>query len=318
MIELIEKGVYYSCGKLLFKGEVENAEIPSDAKEKSLSYRVLRAHSVRDKDLSNMHFRFDTLVSAGEESIGIVKRADADNLEYFPVPYVLGAESEQENAFALSAAKHFGGVYAPLSGDELNDYVCSRLATCGNMILAQGGRQWCGSLGCVCFKGAPAEFDKQLRVQTYDLKAPELVIILLEGEIGEGSAASVAKALRDTIADGRFADKVLEVCGSGLASLSWQQRAEIDAALDETVCLATMWNTETGVKEYFDSVKRPEAFDSMKASDGAYYDYAVKVDLSRAEKLDSDFKVTEFDNKFLKKCYNGFPIPNPSVKLAKI
>ena len=319
MIELIEKGVYYSNGKLLFKSQIENAEIPSDAKEKTLSYRVLRAHSVRDKDLNNMHFRFDTLVSAGEESISIIKKADSDKLEYFPVPYVLGSYDDKENAFSLSAAKRFGGVFAPLNGRELYDYVCSRLVSCGNMVLAQGGAQWCGSLGCICIKGSAEEYDKQLKVQTFDLTAPELVIVLVEGELKDGNAAYVAKCLKDAVSDGRFADKVIEFNGSGLANLTWQQRAEIDAALDEKVCLATMWNTENGVKEYFDSVRRPEAYDSMKASDGAYYDYAIKVDLSKAEKLDSDFEIKTFDDKFLnKKCYNGFPIPNPNVKLEDI
>ncbi|MBQ2865011.1 MAG: hypothetical protein IJE90_00650 [Clostridia bacterium] len=318
MLQFIDKGVYFTNGELKLKSQVKDAEIPSDAKEKTLCYRVLRAHSVRDKDLSNMHFRFDTLVTAGEDSIGIVKKAAADDLQYFPVPYVLGAESEQEQAFALSAAKRFGGFYAPLCGKELSDYVCTRLAACGNMILAQGGTEWCGALGCVCFKGSRDEFDKQLRVQTFDLKAPELVMVLIEGELTDGNAAFVAKSLRDAVSDGRFAGKMLEFAGSGLASLTWQQRAEIDAALDETVCLATMWNTETGVKDFFDSIRRPEAFDSMKASDGGYYDYAIKIDLSKAEKLDSTFEVKTFDNKFLKKCYNGFPIPNPSVKLADI
>ena len=142
-------------------------------------------------------------------------------------------------------------------------------------------------------------------MQTFDLKVPELVMVLIEGELTDGNAAFVAKSLRDAVSDGRFAGKMLEFAGSGLASLTWQQRAEIDAALDETVCLATMWNTETGVKDFFDSIRRPEAFD-------------IKIDLSKAEKLDSTFEVKTFDNKFLKKCYNGFPIPNPSVKLADI
>ena len=318
MLQLIEKGVYFMNGELKLKGEVQDAEIPSDAKEKTLCYRVLRAHSLRDKDLSNMHFRFDTLVTSGEDSIAIVKKAAADNLEFFPVPYVLGAESDKEAVFAMSAAKHFGGFYAPLCGDELNDYICARLATSGNMILTQGGRQWCGALGCVSFKGDKAEFDKQLRAQFLDLKAPELVIVLLEGELKDGNAAFVAQALKNALADGIFADKMIEFNGSGLASLTWQQRAEIDAAIDHSMCLATMWNTEHGVKEYFDSVRRPEAFDSMKASDGGYYDCAIKIDLSRAESIDSTFEVRTFDNKFLKKCYNGFPIPNPTVNLAEI
>ena len=320
MIELINKGVYYFGGKLMLKGEVEKPEDPMDAKEKTLAFRVLRAHSVREANLNNMHFRFDTLVSAGDESVNIIKKAAKDNLEYFPVPYVLGAESEKENAFSLSAAKRYGGFFAPLSGNELYDYVCTRLAACGNMILTQGGRQWCGALGCIAVKGDAKEFDKQLKVQTYDLTAPELVIVLIEGDLAGKNVSAVAKALKDAVADGRFAGKVIEIGGSGLASLTWEARAEIDALLDETVCLGTVWHTDDTVKGYFEKIGRPEAFDKMIPSEGAYYDYAIKIDLSNTPDDErSDFEIKTFDSSFLKKkCYNGFPIPDPSVKLADI
>jgi len=317
MTQLFKNGVYFFKGDIVEPQKVENPETPVDAYEKTLAYRILRSHSVRDKDLRKMHFRFDTLVSCGVEGAEVIKKADASGLEYFPVPCVLGGDSDKLAAFSQSAAKRFGGFFAPLAGAELHAYVCRQLAACGNMVLNLGDVSWSGALGCITIKGNVEELKKQINVETFDAPAPKTAIVMLEGECV--SAEGVASALKKAFSDGAFAGMAVEICGNGLKSLTAVDRMKIDSVIDENDCFCTVWHTDGETEKYFKEVKRPEAFEEMKPMEGAYYDVALKLDMSKVSVENEKINIPKIDEGFIKsKTYNGFPIPNPDIKLTEI
>ena len=198
-----------------------------------------------------------------------------------------GTINEDDHAFGLSAAKKYGGIFVPPNQAVIHQYARERLAGCGKMILGSDSHTRYGAYGCMGVGEGGGELVKQLLENTYDVAAPEVVMVYLEGAPRKGvGPQDVAIALvAATFPNGDVKNKVLEFVGPGVANLSCDYRIGIDVMTTETSCLTSIWQTDDKVKAYYDTIGRPEEFKVLAPEDGAYYDSVVKIDLSKVENM---------------------------------
>ncbi len=294
MVSLIKNGVYVSDGRLIEKPQ-EGFPAPDEGREKTIAYRIMRAHDVSEEP-KKMKLKFDALISHDITYVGIIQTARASGLEKFPLPYVMtnchnslcavgGTINEDDHVFGLSAAKKYGGIYVPANQAVIHQYAREELAFCGGMILGSDSHTRYGSYGCMGVGEGGGELVKQLLENTYDLDAPEVVLVWLEGEPRRGVGPhDVAIALCGAVFKNGFVkNKVLEFAGPGVAKLETDYRIGIDVMTTETSCLTSVWTTDEKVRAYYENVGRPEAYRELKIEGTAYYDGAVKIDLSKVE-----------------------------------
>ncbi len=290
MVELIKNGHVYKDGKL----EPVAAPMP-EGREKTIAYSILRAHD-KSSDPKNMRILFDSMVSHDITFVGIIQTARASGMTEFPIPYAMtnchnslcavgGTINEDDHAFGLSAAKKYGGIYVPPNQAVIHQYAREEMATCGGMILGSDSHTRYGSYGCIGVGEGGGELAKQLLKNTYDIAAPEVVAVYLEGKPRRGVGPhDVAIALvAATFPNGDVKNKVLEFFGPGLKELSADFRIGIDVMTTETSCLTSIWETDDTIKAYYENVGRPEAYKTLKPQNGAYYDSVVRIDLSKVE-----------------------------------
>ena len=296
MVELIPHGVYLVDGKTV----TEKAEVtPDQARENTIAYQILRAHEVPGSErTSKMRIRFDAMVSHDITYVGIIQTARASGLEKFPLPYAMtnchnslcavgGTINEDDHVFGLSAAKKYGGIYVPANQAVIHQYAREALTACGNMILGSDSHTRYGSLGNMGVGEGGGELVKQLLKNTWDINAPEVVLVWLEGKPKRGIgphdvAISLVKA---TFESGFVKNKVLEFAGPGVKELPIDFRNGVDVMTTETTCLSSIWITDDEVKNYFEMHNRPEAFKELKPGKVAYYDAMIKIDLSTQESM---------------------------------
>ena len=295
MVEIIRQGAYLLDGQIVPAGQAQGQPAPDKAREKTIAYSILRAHN-RGKDPGKLRLKFDALISHDITFVGIVQTAKASGLKAFPVPYAMtnchnslcavgGTINEDDHAFGLSAAKKYGGIYVPANQAVIHQYARERLAGCGKMILGSDSHTRYGAYGCMGVGEGGGELVKQLLENTYDVPAPEVVLVWLDGKPRKGvGPQDVAIALvAATFPKGDVKNKVLEFAGPGVKELSADYRIGIDVMTTETSCLTSIWETDGTIRRYYENVGRPEDFRELKPQDGAYYDSVVKIDLSRVE-----------------------------------
>ncbi len=293
MVEMIKKGVTIVNGKPEFTAPA-NAEA---AREKTMAYKILRAHDVSD-DPKKMRIKFDALISHDITYVGIIQTARASGLKKFPIPYAMtnchnslcavgGTINEDDHAFGLSAAHKYGGIYVPANQAVIHQYAREMLAKCGGMILGSDSHTRYGCYGTLGVGEGGGELVKQLLENTYDVASPEVVLVWLDGKLPKGIGPhDVAIALvAATFPNADVKNKVLEFAGPGVADLSMDFRIGVDVMTTETSCLTSIWETDEVVKEYYENVRRPEAYKEIKVEEGAYYDSIVKIDLSKMEAM---------------------------------
>lgn len=293
MVEMIKKGVTIVNGKPEF---VSPADIDA-ARDKTMAYRILRAHDV-SSDPKKMRIKFDALISHDITYVGIIQTARASGLKKFPIPYAMtnchnslcavgGTINEDDHAFGLSAAHKYGGIYVPANQAVIHQYAREVLAKCGGMILGSDSHTRYGCYGTLGVGEGGGELVKQLLENTYDVNAPEVVLVWLEGKLPHGIGPhDVAIALvANTFPNADVKNKVLEFAGPGVADLSMDFRIGVDVMTTETSCLTSIWETDKAVKEYYENVGRPESYKEIKVEEGAYYDSIVKIDLSKMESM---------------------------------
>ena len=296
MVELIPHGVYLLDGKTIS----DKASLsPDEARENTITYGILRAHDVSEvKGTKQLHIRFDAMVSHDITYVGIIQTARASGLEQFPLPYAMtnchnslcavgGTINEDDHVFGLSAAKKYGGIYVPANQAVIHQYAREALTACGNMILGSDSHTRYGSLGNMGVGEGGGELVKQLLKNTWDINAPEVVLVWLEGKPKHGIgphdvAISLVKAVFES---GFVKNKVLEFAGPGVKELPIDFRNGIDVMTTETTCLSSIWVTDETVKAYFDEHGRPEAFKVLQPGKVAWYDAVVKIDLSTQESM---------------------------------
>ncbi|MBR1926484.1 MAG: hydratase, partial [Bacteroidales bacterium] len=302
MVELIPHGVYLLDGQKI----VENPEgMPGkdEARENTIAYGILRSHDVQSSSTgsgagSKLKVRFDAMASHDITYVGIIQTARASGLEKFPIPYAMtnchnslcavgGTINEDDHVFGLSAAKKYGGIYVPANQAVIHQYVREALATCGGMVLGSDSHTRYGSLGCMGVGEGGGELVKQLLHNTWDINAPEVVLVWLEGKPKRGVgphdvAISLVKA---TFESGFVKNKVLEFAGPGVKELPVDFRNGIDVMTTETTCLSSIWITDDKVKEHYEIHRRPECFKELKPGKVAWYDAMIRIDLSSQESM---------------------------------
>ena len=293
MVELIPHGVYLLDGKTV----AEKADLtPDEARENTITYGILRAHDVDGSKGKKMRIRFDAMVSHDITYVGIIQTARASGLDKFPLPYAMtnchnslcavgGTINEDDHVFGLSAAKKYGGIYVPANQAVIHQYAREALTKCGNMILGSDSHTRYGSLGNMGVGEGGGELVKQLLRNTWDINAPEVVLVWLEGKPKHGVgphdvAISLVKA---TFESGFVKNKVLEFAGPGVANLPIDFRNGIDVMTTETTCLSSIWITDAEVEKYFKMHERPEAYKELKPGKVAYYDSMIRIDLDKQE-----------------------------------
>ena len=295
MIELINKGVYLLDGEKLV---MDSANMPSadEARENTIAYSILRNHEVDGNKGKKMRIKFDALISHDITYVGIIQTARASGLKKFPLPYgmtnchnslcaVGGTINEDDHVFGLSAAKKYGGIFVPTNQAVIHQYAREAMAKCGNMILGSDSHTRYGSLGNMGVGEGGGELVKQLLENTWDINAPEVVLVWLEGEPRKGVgphdvAISLVKATFD---NGFVKNKVLEFAGPGVKNLPIDFRNGIEVMTTETTCLTSIWVTDEEVHNYYKMHGREQDYKELRPGKVAYYDSMIKIDLSKQE-----------------------------------
>ena len=296
MVELIKHGVY-----LLNGNEIRDEYMgmtPDEARENTITYGILRAHDVDGAKGKKMRIRFDAMMSHDITYVGIIQTARASGLEEFPLPYAMtnchnslcavgGTINEDDHVFGLSAAKKYGGIYVPANQAVIHQYAREMMVKCGNMILGSDSHTRYGSLGNMGVGEGGGELVKQLLRNTWDINAPEVVLVWLEGKPKKGVgphdvAISLVKA---TFESGVVKNKVLEFAGPGVKELPIDFRNGIDIMTTETTCLSSIWVTDDEVKHHYDIHERPDDYRELQPGDVAYYDMMIRIDLSQQEAM---------------------------------
>ena len=297
MIELIDKGVYLVDGTSVVTGS-DGLPTPDEARENTITYQILRAHDVDGSKGKKMRIRFDAMMSHDITYVGIIQTARASGLEKFPIPYAMtnchnslcavgGTINEDDHVFGLSAAKKYGGIYVPANQAVIHQYAREPMVKCGNMILGSDSHTRYGSLGNMGVGEGGGELVKQLLDNTWDINAPEVVLVWLEGSPRKGIgphdvAISLVKAVFE---NGFVKNKVLEFAGPGVKNLPIDFRNGIDIMTTETTCLSSIWITDDEVRHHYEIHNRPEDYRELRPGKTTYYDAMIRIDLSAQESM---------------------------------
>ncbi len=290
--------------KLQNKGVTLQGGVPTPAeavfpagRNKTMAYQILRRHDRPSGD-GLMHLTFDSLISHDITYVGVIQTAKASGMTEFPVPYVLtnchnslcavgGTINEDDHVFGLSAAVKYGGDYVPANQAVIHQYAREMMSGCGRMILGSDSHTRYGALGTMGVGEGGPEIVKQLLRNTYDIAAPEVILVWLTGQPPRGVGPhDVAIALCGAVYKNGFVkNKVLEFAGPAVSQLPMDYRIGIDVMTTETACLSSIWETDDAVAEYLAIHGRPETFTALHPQDGAYYDGMITIDLSRMEPM---------------------------------
>ncbi len=294
MIKLTDHGVFLENGKVVQNSSVSAAE----ARKNTIAYSILSSHNVGAQDSADLRIRFDALVSHDITYVGIIQTARASGMTEFPIPYAMtnchnslcavgGTINEDDHVFGLSAAKKYGGIYVPANQSVIHSYAREELAGCGSMILGSDSHTRYGALGTMGVGEGGPELVKQLLKNTYDIKAPQVVLVYLTGTPKKGIGPhDVAIALVGaTFKNGFVKNKVLEFVGPGVKNLSIDFRNGIDVMTTETTCLSSIWETDEITEQHYIAHGRPEDYQKLYPNGVAYYDSMIEIDLSAMESM---------------------------------
>lgn len=293
MIDIQMDGMYLDKGRLVKEAEME----PGEARENTIAYQVLRAHSTAEEP-DRMQIKFDALISQDLTYVGIIQTARSSGMTEFPVPYAMtnchnslcavgGTINEDDHVFGLTAAKKYGGNYVPANLAVMHAYAREELSVCGGMILGSDSHSRYGALGTMGFGEGGPELVKQLLGRTYDIPAPEVVLCYVTGETKRGvGPEDVALAMVGALfKSGTVKNKILEFTGPGLKNLSADYRCNIDTMMTETSCLSSIWETDEVTEAYYMNHGRPGDYRKLEARSPAYYDGVIHLDLGRIESM---------------------------------
>lgn len=294
-MKLINNGIYYSEGKITDPAAVSGN--PVEGRSRTMAYQIMKNHSSGSED-GAFHIKFDALVSHDITYVGIIQTARASGMKEFPIPYALtnchnslcaigGTINEDDHLFGLSAAKKYGGIFVPAHQAVIHQYAREMLTGCGKMILGSDSHTRYGCFGTMGFGEGGPELVKQLLRNTYDINAPQVILVYVTGTPKHGVGPhDVALALiRAVFKTGFVKNKILEFVGPGIHSLPNDFRAGIDVMTTETACLSSIWETDETTKEYYANHGRPDEFKKLEPENMAYYDGAIELDLDEIEAM---------------------------------
>ena len=297
-MQLIREGAFLlDNSRVVGAGEarslpMEPALSPGEGRKGTIAWGILRAHN-RGGEGKALKVAFDSLTSHDITYVGIIQTARASGMKRFPLPYVMtnchnslcavgGTINEDDHAFALSAARKYGGTLVPANIAVIHNYNREMMAGCGRMILGSDSHTRYGALGTMGVGEGGGELVKQLLGRTWDTDMPEVVGVYLKGAPRHGTGPQdVALALCEAVfASGFVKNRVLEFVGEGVASLSVEYRNGIDVMTTETACLSSIWVTDEKVREYYHVHGREGDYRELKPAPVAFYDRMVVLDLS--------------------------------------
>lgn len=269
------------------------------AARNTLAARILAAHQAPDAAHDGQaHVRFDALASHDITYVGIIQTARASGLREFPLPYVLtnchnslcavgGTINEDDHVFGLAAARKYGGIFVPPHLAVIHQYMREMMTSCGGMILGSDSHTRYGALGVMGVGEGGPELVKQLLGKTWDVAAPEVVAVWLDGAPAPGvGPQDVALALIGAVfKDGFVKNKVLEFMGPGVDALSVDFRCGVDVMTTETACLSSIWRTDDKVREWLALHGRAADYRELRLEGPACYDALVRIDLSAVEPM---------------------------------
>ena len=289
MIKLIPESHVYSGGKLIPAAEYTGAA----KKSGTIAAGILAAHNSSGSD-TRLELRFDAMASHDITYVGIIQTARASGLTEFPLPYVLtnchnslcavgGTINEDDHAFGLSAAQKYGGIYVPPHLAVIHQYMREKMAGCGKMILGSDSHTRYGALGCMAIGEGGGELAKQLLRRPYQVDAPEVVAVWLEGtpRPGVGPQDVALAIIGEVFGCGFVKNRVMEFVGPGIANLTVDYRNGVDVMTTETACLSSVWATDEAVREYLALHGRETDYAPLAPAEGALYDRVIRVDLSK-------------------------------------
>ena len=259
----------------------------------TLAARILAAHNSAPQG-ETLRLRFDALASHDITYVGIIQTARASGLQKFPVPYVLtnchnslcavgGTINEDDHLFGLSAAQKYGGIFVPPHLAVIHQYMREMMSKCGGMILGSDSHTRYGALGVMAIGEGGPELVKQLLGKTYDVPAPKVTAVWLEGAPAPGvGPQDVALALIGAVFKNGFVkNRVMEFMGPGIDSLSVEYRCGVDVMTTETTCLSSIWRTDSKVRDYLAMHGRADDYRELKLEGPACYDNLIRVDLGK-------------------------------------
>ena len=293
MIKLYDGGVFYTNGQL----QQDGAASKEDAAKQTMAYRILEAHNTSG-DMAHLKLKFDCMASHDITYVGIIQTARASGLDKFPLPYVLtnchnslcavgGTINEDDHLFGLSAAKKYGGIYVPAHQAVIHQYMREMMSGVGKMILGSDSHTRYGALGTMAIGEGGGELAKQLLNKTYDVDRPGVVCVYLTGkpQLGVGPQDIALAIIGAVFENGYVKNKVMEFVGDGIANLDVEYRSGIDVMTTETTCLSSIWMTDEKVADYYAAHGRKDDYAPLAPMDGAYYDGAIVVDMSKVKPM---------------------------------
>jgi aconitate hydratase len=303
MIEMYPDGAWALQGSgIVPDGEGARAELAKrglplsrdEGRRGTIAYGILKAHNGGDE--KNLALSFDALASHDITCVSIIQTARASGMKRFPLPYVLtnchnslcavgGTINADDHAFALSAAKKYGGIYVPPYLAVIHSYMREMMAGCGKMILGSDSHTRYGALGTMAVGEGGGELVKQLLGRTYNFPSPPVVAVCLSGRPRAGVGPhDVALAIIGAVFKNGFVkNKVMEFLGDGVGNLSVDFRNGIDVMTTETACWSSVWKTDEKVREYLEERGRGGEYRELAPADAAYYDGLLRVDLDAVE-----------------------------------
>ena len=268
------------------------------ARNNTLAHRILAAHDTSTQQDGTLRLRFDALASHDITYVGIIQTARASGLERFPMPYALtnchnslcavgGTINEDDHLFGLTAAQKYGGIFVPPHMAVIHQYAREMLAGCGKMILGSDSHTRYGALGTMAVGEGGPELVKQLLGKTYDVSAPEVVLVWLENtpQPGVGPQDVALAIIGAVFKNGFVKNRVMEFAGPGIDALSVEYRCGIDVMTTETTCLSSIWRTDAKVRDYLALHGRADDYAELKLEAPACYDRLIRIDLAAVQPM---------------------------------
>ena len=288
MVKVIREGAYYAEGRIVKESQSHlTLDRKALAAKNTIAYGILAAHNEATR--LDPALRFDVVAALPDCYIDVIRAADAGGLTEFPLPCICIDEKGEAEAFGVSAAKRFGGVYVPKDTFSAEEYVRTSVAMANDLILSSFPLT-VGSLGAMAMCGDAGDILNVLFSERIETERPEIVAVHLKGKLHAGvGPLDVALTVRraSDAACGFIKGRILEFIGTGIARLPQEMRNAIDACFADMGCLATVWETDDKTDEYFRGIGRTDAFYRLSPKQPAYYDGAILVDLGTVEPMAS-------------------------------